>query len=59
MFENYKLLTGLKFMFSKKAKKIDEIFTVDLTVTIYCQIDGEDYVNFCGLLRKRKLYDVR
>ena len=28
----------LKFMFSKKAKKIDEIFTVDLTVTTYCQI---------------------
>ena len=29
-----------KFMFSKKATKIDEIFTV--TVTTYCQIDGED-----------------
>ena len=25
----------LKFMFSKKAKKIDEIFTVDLTLTTY------------------------
>ena len=43
-------------MFSKKATKIDEIFTVDLTVTTYCQIDGEDFVNFCGLLRKRELY---
>ena len=33
-------------MFSKKATKIDEIFTIDLTVTTYCQIDGEDFVNF-------------
>ena len=31
-------------MFSKKATKIDEIFTVYLTVTTYCQIDGEDFV---------------
>ena len=46
----------LKFMFSKKATKIDEIFTADLTVTIYCQINGEDFVNFCGLLRNRELY---
>ena len=43
-------------MFSKKATKIDEIFAVDLTVTAYCQIDGEDFVNFCGLLSKRELY---
>ena len=43
-------------MFSKKAIKIDEILTVDLTVTTYCQIDGEGFVNFCGLLRKRELY---
>ena len=40
------MLTYLKFMFSKKVTKIDEIFTVDLTVTTYCQIDGEDFVNF-------------
>ena len=45
----------LKFVFSKKATKIDEIFNVDLTVTTYCQIDGEHFVNFCGLLRKRDL----
>ena len=38
-------------MFSKKATKIDEIFTVDLTLCSKCQIDGEDFVNFCGLLR--------
>ena len=43
------LSTGLiKFLFSKKATKIDKIFTVDLTVTTYCQIVG-------GLLRKREL----
>ena len=35
---------------------MDEIFTVDLTITTYCQIDGEDFVHFCGLLRKRELY---
>ena len=33
-------------MFSKKDTKIDEIFTVDLTVTTYCQIDGEDFFQF-------------
>ena len=46
----------MKFMFSKKATKIDEIFAVDLTLTTYCQIDGEDFVNFRGLLRKHELY---
>ena len=44
----------IKFMFSKKATKIDEIFTVDLADTTYCQIDGKDFVKFCGLLR---IYD--
>ena len=43
-------------MFSKKATKIDEIFTVDLTLCSKFQIDGEDFVNFCGLLRKHELY---
>ena len=47
---------SLKFMSSKKATKIDKIFAVDLTVTTYCQIDGKDFVNFWGLLRKRELY---
>ena len=36
-------------MFSKKATKVDEIFTVDLTLCRKCQIDGKDFVNFCGL----------
>ena len=43
-------------MFSKKATKIDEIFTVDLTLFTMCRIDSEDFVNFCGLLRKLELY---
>ena len=45
----------LKFMFSKKATKIDEIFTLDLTLCSKCQIYGDDFVNFCGLLRRQKL----
>ena len=45
----------VKFMFSKKATKNDEIFTVNLTLCIKCQIYGEDFVNFCGLLRKHEL----
>ena len=52
-----KRIVGLKFMFSKKATKIDEIFTMDLTLCSKCQIDAEDFVNFCGLLRKPELYE--
>ena len=47
----------LKFMFFKKASKIDEIFTVNLTVSTYCQIDSKDFANYCGLLRKHELYN--
>ena len=43
-------------MFSKKATKFDKIFIVDLTLCSRFQIDGEDFVNFCGLLRKHELY---
>ena len=43
-------------MFSKKATKIDEIFTIDLTLCSKCQIYGEDFVNFRGLLRRHELY---
>ena len=42
-------------MLSKKARKIDEIFTVDSTLCSKCQMDGEDFVNFCGPLRKYEL----
>ena len=45
----------VKFVFSKKATKIDEIFTVDLTVRSKCQINAEDFVKFCGLLRRHEL----
>ena len=48
-------LYHVKFMFSKKAKQIEEIFTVYLTLCSKCQIFGEDLVNFCGLLRKHEL----
>ena len=43
-------------MFSKKATKIEKIFTVDLTLCSKSQIDGEDFVNLSGLLRKYVLY---
>ena len=45
----------IKLMFSKKATKIEKIFTDDLTLTKR-QINGEDLVNFCGLFRKHELY---
>ena len=44
------LLFPLKFMFSKKATKIDEIFTVDLTLCSKHQIDSKDFVNFRAFL---------
>ena len=49
------IITSLKFMFSKKATKIDEIFTIYFNLN-QRQIDGEDFVNSCGLLRKHDLY---
>ena len=45
-------------MFSKKATKFEKIFTVDLTLCSKCQIEGEDFVNFCGLLGKYELYFI-
>ena len=45
-------------MFSKKATKIDQIFTVNLTLCSKCQIDDEDFFNFCGLLRKHNFYNT-
>ena len=50
VFEKEHDLLLLKFMFSKNAKKIDEIFTVNLTLCSKCQIDGEDFVKYCGHL---------
>ena len=45
----------VKFLFSKKSTKINETFTVDLTLCRKCQIDGEDFIIFCGLLTNHKL----
>ena len=53
--ETFVLRYVVKFVFSKKARKIDKIFTVDLTLATYCQIEGEDFFNFRGLLRKHEL----
>ena len=39
-----------------KATQIDKIFTDDLILCSKCQIDGEDFAKFCGLLRKHELY---
>ena len=52
-------MSDVKFTFSEKAPEIDKIFIVNLTVCSNRQIDGEDFVNFCGLLRKHELYYVR
>ena len=38
------MLKHVKFMFSKKTTKFDKIFTDELTLTTYCQIDREDFV---------------
>ena len=41
-------------MFSNKATKIEDIFTINLTLCSRCQLDAEDFINFCGLLKKHK-----
>ena len=46
------------FMFFKKATKIYIIFTVNLTLCSKRQIDGEDFVNFLGFLRKYELCEL-
>ena len=38
--------SSLKFVFSNKATKFDNIFTIDLTLCSKCQIDGEDFRQF-------------
>ena len=48
----------LKFMFSEKATKIDEIFIIDMTLCSKGQIDGKDFFNFRSLLRKYELYKM-
>ena len=48
----------VNFMFYKKATKFDKIFTFNMTVCCNFQIDGEDFLNFCGLLRKSELKKI-
>ena len=48
----------VKFMFSKKATKFDEIFTIKLMLCSKFKIKGRDFVNFCGLLKKHELYGI-
>ena len=43
-------------MFSKKATKIDKIFTVDLTLTY--QIDSEDFVNALAFLKNMNFKEL-
>ena len=44
-------------MFSKKATKMEEISTLDLTIC--SNPHPGDFVNFCSLLRKHELYRPR
>ena len=48
----------VKSVFSKKASKFDKIFTDDLTVTTYCQIDGEDLTIFVAFLENTNFNTV-
>ena len=47
----------LKFKFSKKATKFDKILTLTSGDSLHSkrQIDREDFVIFCGLLRRHEL----
>ena len=41
---------SVKFVLSKNATKFDKIFTLDLTLTTYCQIEGEDFIIIVAFL---------
>ena len=46
----FRYMIFLKFVFSKKASKFNKIFTIDLTLTTYFQIDGEDFFSFVSFI---------
>ena len=46
-----KIISMIKFVVTK----IEEIFSINLTLATQLQIGGEDFIKFCGLLRKNKL----
>ena len=50
-----KISANCKLQFKVHDTENDVIFTVTTTL---CQINGEDCVNFCGLLRKHGLYAI-
>ena len=45
-------------MFSKKATKIDKVFTVDLTLTTFCQIDGKILSIFVAFIENMNIKRV-
>ena len=57
LFFIYYQICLLKFMFYKKATKIDKIFTSNLMFT-WWQVSNQwwRFCQFCGLLRKHELY---
>ena len=55
---SFELKAMIKFMLSKKVTKINEMnlhHRFDIVSSSKCQINGEDFVNFSGLLRKHEL----
>ena len=48
----------VKFVFSMKATKIDKIFTVYLTLTTQCQIDGEDFFQIFWPSQKTIMFEM-
>ena len=51
------MILDIKCLFSKKGTKIDEIFTVGLTLCSKCQIDGKDFREF--LCRSQKTWTLK
>ena len=49
----------VKFTFSEQATKMNKIFTVNLTVSSNCQINGEDFVIFVAFLENMNLKKKR
>ena len=56
IFKAFAFLSTTKRYDRKKTTKTDKIFTLVWHFLNKCQIDGEDFINFCGLLRKHELY---
>ena len=51
--------TFLKFVFFKKAAKMDQIFTVHLALCSKCQIDGEDVSIFLAFLENINFNEIQ